>query len=144
MSTGGRGGSGDGGFGRYLQVSLGDGLLLHSELQVLHLPAGGEGAEQASPRWVGLAKSATVQGAKATGGSKSTLRPRRKHSPRAPRLMGAEPPRNPQPSHLPDPCSTQHTALSRRAVYRRHCFGKDSPGFSLLAPSNKPFLLSQK
>lgn len=34
-----------GGFGRYLQVSLGDGLLLHSELQVLHLPAGGEGAE---------------------------------------------------------------------------------------------------
>lgn len=26
----------------YLQVALGDGLLLHPELQVLHLPAGGE------------------------------------------------------------------------------------------------------
>lgn len=36
---------GGGAFDHYLQVSLGDGLLLHSELQVLHLPAGGEGAE---------------------------------------------------------------------------------------------------
>lgn len=34
-----------GAFDHYLQVSLGDGLFLHSELQVLHLPAGGEGAE---------------------------------------------------------------------------------------------------
>lgn len=46
----------------YLQVSLGDGLLLHSELQVLHLPAGEEGAERAGLRAVGLSSGRAERG----------------------------------------------------------------------------------